>query len=150
MAIKKIPPLAIGEKILSFDPGGTTGVAFGVYTGGREFDLRYVTQLAWVERFTVADYIRHADRIVCEDFKLYENKAKDQINSRFPSVQLIGMIEYVANQLGKLDCLYYQMASERVNVTVVNAEHKKALKTMIHATDAYRHLRLHVLMNRAR
>ena len=150
MATQKIPPLVVGEKILSVDPGGTTGIAFIVYQGGREFELRYVTQLAWVERFTLNAYMQHADRIVCEDFKLYESKAKEQINSRFPSVQVIGILECYAYQMGMLHKVYYQMASERVNVTVANSEHKKALQTMVHATDAYRHARLHVLMNRAR
>lgn len=147
---RKVPPLVAGEKVVVFDPGVTTGVAFIKYTGGRNFDLLYVTQLVWGERFSVNNYMKYAGRIVVEDFKLYETKARDQINSDFPSVQVKGIIECYAYQMGMLDRIYYQMASERVNVKVVDPEHRKALESMVHATDAYRHARLHVLMNRAR
>lgn len=150
MATKKVPPLVVGEKILAIDPGGTTGIAFVRYLGGRDFELRYVTQLIWNERFLVNNYMKFADRIVVEDFRLYESKAKDQINADFPSVQVKGIIECYAYQMGMLDRIYYQMASERVNVKVVDVEHQKLLTAMVHATDAYRHARLHVLMNRAR
>jgi len=93
-------------KILSFDPGETTGFAYF------EFPKNYKDiQLDG----TVSDYLKfwgefkdyitleeiffaHSvkpDIVVIEAFRLYPHKANDKVLSSFPTVEIIGIIKYL-------------------------------------------------------
>jgi len=82
-------------KVLAFDPGETTGWAFfedaalGPTTGTLElwggpqgiYDL--------IDKYT-------PDFIVVENFRLFPHRQREQVGSTFPTVKVIGVIEYIA------------------------------------------------------
>ena len=90
-------------KILSFDPGGTTGWAcmnfdeFNVPIGPDAAKIvgavGEVTDLLELE--TIIDQHK-PDAIVYEEFKLYPWKAKHKFWSTFPEVEVIGALKYIA------------------------------------------------------
>lgn len=101
--------------VLALDPSGafkeglgTTGwclfdqqtdkiVKFGfIYAGNFATQFKY-----WDEHIQLIDSLAgyHPD-IVIEDYLLYNNKAEAQINSRFETPQLIGIIKYEAWKRG--------------------------------------------------
>ena len=92
-------------KIVSFDPGVTTGVtiinvpdlSYSIplnlkaktlveYTG----EVKEFKDILWL--FTKFE----PDKVVLESFKLYPHKAKDKIFSSFPTVEVIGVIKYIS------------------------------------------------------
>jgi hypothetical protein len=131
-------------RILAIDPGHTTGVATGLWDSGLDFKLWNAFQLPWEMRFTLAHEIDLADLIVIESFRLYKHKAQDQINSDFPSVQVIGAVEAFAWRLSKLEKIVKQPSSCIQNVKILS-EHEEFTRGLIHAQDAYRHLRYYIV-----
>lgn len=135
--------------IVSFDPGGTTGVAVAEHSSGRNFQLIQSLEVSWQDRLKIFNLI-YSNRarikaIVIEEFRLFENKTTlhSQINSEMPSSRIIGIIELSA-ALCKLNCITYQKPSQRLNVTVL-PEHKALIKRSRHCIDSYLHLRFFVL-----
>lgn len=137
--------------IMSFDPGGTTGVAVAEHSTGRDFQLLHSLEFPWQHRFSVFNliYLNRAKikALVIEEFRLFENKTTlhGQINSEMPSARVIGIIELSA-QICKLNCITFQKPSQRLNVTVL-PQHKALIKRSRHCIDAYLHLRYFVLSN---
>lgn len=143
-------PLYIGDKLLIVDPGLTTGIAHGVYTGGRTFDLLAAGEVGWYDRFSLRELILpDIQHIVVESFRLYAHKAEDQINNSFPSVHIIGMVEAFAWLLNINSRIVYQPASVRTGVQVL-PEHEAEVIGSAHMHDAYQHLRYYVLTNKAK
>ncbi len=144
-------------KILSIDPGETTGVCAAVVLPSDE-DIRIVKSctLGWAQRFDVRGLLQSTfsdengwvsltpDVIVVEGFRLYANRAKQQIGNDFPSVQLIGMIEFVSYELGVLDRVVYQPASCMKMVTI-EPKYRSQLMNSEHARDAFKHLRYYAV-----
>lgn len=136
-----MPPI----QILAFDPGHTTGVVVSTLTGPRDFVVTSVSQLSWEERFHILTLIRLHQPcvVVAEDFRLFAHAAKSQINSPFPAVRVIGLIDAYCHLEGVK--LHLQQPSVRSNVKVPD----KALeltKALPHAREAYRHLRYFVFL----
>lgn len=133
------------QRLLAIDPGVTTGIAAGLWnTVDHSFSLSGGFQLPWEKRFAVRWLVEEADIIVIESFRLYRHKATDQVNSDFPSSQVIGMTELAAYMVDKLDKVVKQPASCIQNVQILEADSKK-LEGLQHAQDAYRHLRYYVI-----
>ena len=96
--------------ILAIDPSGnfnegkgTTGWALitdqkEIISCGQILAKNYNNKFEYWD--TVVNLINHikADVIVIEDFLLYESKSKSQINSRFETPKLIGILEHYCNQ----------------------------------------------------
>uniref|UniRef100_A0A6M3J3J4 Holliday junction resolvase RuvC n=1 Tax=viral metagenome TaxID=1070528 RepID=A0A6M3J3J4_9ZZZZ len=114
-------------KILAIDPGQTTGVLLmDTHTGstlGAELRL-------W-ERLDALIQRTKPDVIVYEAFRLYPHLAKAQIGKSFPTVQVIGVIKYLANQA----CIptVEQTAAMRKHVP------KRPGITSPHVQSAYQH-----------
>lgn len=97
-------------RILAIDPSGNFNEGKGT-TGWcviTEFkEIIFTGQIKADNYDTIYDYInKHVeiikelspDIVVLEDFKLYADKALNQINSRFETPKLIGVLEYVCKQ----------------------------------------------------
>lgn len=138
--------LAVGERITTFDPGGTTGACSGTYLGEGRFSLDVAVQILWDDFAQMEALMLGADWVVVERFALYASKARDQINSEFPSAQWIGAIRHHAWQLGTLDKVVIMPAAARL-VAKVLPEHAPML-TGPHARDAYMHLRYFCIVNK--
>jgi hypothetical protein len=145
----KIRPLTPGEVIFAIDPGGTTGICVGRYEARHAFTIFDAWCVPWSERFDIKTSLalHMPDRVVVESFRLYAHAAQDQINSDFPSVRVIGMVEAFLSDLHWLDKLTFQPPSVRQNVEAL-AEHRNLVNKSAHTYDAYRHLRFFVLANR--
>lgn len=149
----RLPKLATGAVILSFDPGLSTGVGLARVGEGTDFDVLQLAILRWENRFAVRDYLEHMpDRILLESFRLYRHKAQHMVNDTFPSCEVIGIIEAYAYQLGILDRVIRQPASVRQNVLVLD-KHRDIVAAAgpeDHPRDAYKHIRYHIVVNRER
>jgi hypothetical protein len=137
--------LAVGQLVLSVDPGYATGVLTGRYLGERKFQLEFGEQFEYTQRFLLQPLVIQADWIVMEEFVLYAHEARNQIGSFFPSVHVIGAVEAFAWQAGKLERVIMQPASLRKAATKVELEHVAQLKGSRHIKDAYQHLRYFML-----
>lgn len=135
---------------LAFDPGKTTGYTLAnnvVSEGGVTFDLVSVGQIEWADRFSAIDALIGLDvrAIVVEDFKLFAKYANDQINSRFPSVLVIGIIQALAYSKGLSERLAMQDPALRHSTArIKQPEHAKILRGQRHALAAYQHLRYYL------
>ena len=153
------------HKVIAFDPGQTTGVAIGSINLGQAgtpnplagFRLLEAFEVHWAFRLRDLDalfsnmraYKGNAvtiDAVVIESFRLYANKAHSQINSAFPSVQVIGAIELLCHQQSLADKIVYQSASEIARVQIVSED--QVYLTSEHMRDAYKHMRLWFVKNR--
>lgn len=93
----------MNKRVVSFDPGYTTGVF--TCDGVRE-DMTFINpqsfEIPWNRRFEMIAEIftRHQpDVVVVERFSLFRGRAKQQIGSTFPSVEIIGVISTYRNDL---------------------------------------------------
>ena len=135
------------QHVLAFDPGETTGIVAAELTGPRTYKYIEAWQVKWSERFSIKYLINALTSfpgsvIVCEDFHLYATQAQNQINSYFPSVKVIGIIETWANEYGI--SVFLQPASARVSTNIPDID-KSKLSSQKHARDAYQHMRYWVL-----
>jgi len=97
--------------ILSFDPSGNfnegkgiTGYALldeatGKFTAYGEIDASEVLSAEehWAKHLNLIDSLHFTSTeltVVCEDYMLYANRAASQINSRFETPKLIGLMQY--------------------------------------------------------
>jgi len=158
-------PLVIG-----IDPGKTTGVCVlqvnGFYKpaprggverfskrGGRwDVTVASFTELEFDDRFHLKDIIEKlstlpfTDRaVVMESFNLYPGAAQAQgrIMSDFPSIQVIGMVQYVCNELGYAPPIM-QPPSARKTVQVLQSD-RRLISGWKHAVDAYKHARYYIV-----
>lgn len=148
---------------IAVDPGTTSGLVVARdVKSPTDFTLSYVAEISWSNRFMFLDLIRDnyqsVETIIIEDFRLYKSKAKDQINSQFPSVSVKAVIETAAYQYNIFDRIHYQMAycihrtvNGRMQSTVkLLDQHVDQLAKRNHAKDAYRHLRYYLITQGAK
>jgi hypothetical protein len=133
------------KKILAVDPGLTTGLAYGVHQGGRDFLFTRSEEMKWDDRFDLYRLLQEwcPSIIVCESFRLYAHKSKQQIGSEFPSVRIIGILELSAHLLALPEPVF-QPPSIRQNVRIPD-EHLPRVQGSEHRKDSYQHLRYFVL-----
>lgn len=96
--LAKLQPGAyIPKRLASFDPGGTTGVAFfesGALRGtGRILEYNYLEMRQMLLKMK-------PDMVVCEEYVLYPWARKEQTWSDFPVPRMIGAIELVCQLEG--------------------------------------------------
>lgn len=135
--------------IVTFDPGETTGFVAAEWQGGKDFGITEVAQIPWDDRFyQTRDLLKFhlPDYVVIEDFRLYHHRAQSQIGKTFPSVNVIGVIQTYCYELGYLDRIVLQPASNRSSVKIAD-EHLLMVGASPHIQDAYRHLRYFVIVN---
>lgn len=132
-------------KILAIDPGHTTGVVLGESEGRTDLKLLAAFELAWNDRFKLYEMAYYPAVIVIEDFRLYEHKAMSQVNSDFPSVKIIGMMELVCYLTGTT--LVTKMPSVKNSVKILE-EHKEMLGKSPHIQDAYKLLRYYAILRK--
>ena len=147
---------------ISFDPGHTTGVCLASvnYLDGRVAALSVMesASIPWDGRFqAIKHYLRRYryDYCIVENFRLYRTHAKSQINSEFPSSQVIGAIGYACWE--RNINIHFQMAGERKRVKV-DERYYEALGGLTrnrkpksqHRWDAFQHLRLFAVTNAKR
>lgn len=132
--------------IVSLDPGQTSGLVVAQISSDANINIIQATELPWGGRFSLRQFLFTAwpDVVVCEAFRLYAQAAKAQINNEFPSVRVIGLLEAYLNETVGLDRLHFQAAMCIQRVEVLE-EHKSALRGMVHARDAYKHLRYYAI-----
>lgn len=146
--------------IIAFDPGRTTGVclAEGVDFAARTFHVTLSSEILWPDRRWVYSGLQrlktlestgklYLTAIVIEDFRLFQDKANEQIGSDFPSVKVIERIWTCAELLELDKRIVMQMPGLRARVKI-DPIHQKSLARSLHAQDAYRHLRYYVLMHK--
>lgn len=146
------PGLPIGIAI-SFDPGRTTGYAVGqvvLYrdTGELVLEFQECGEIGWdIRHDAIERGVAGVRWVVVEAFRLYAHKSKDQINSDFEAVQVIGNIQHAVYVAG-LDprVIVYQPAAIKTSVEI---KHELGTNSP-HAKDAYRHLRYWFIMARSR
>jgi hypothetical protein len=145
------PPLHFS--VLALDPGQTTGAAIGRVTVQdnllADIELVLSTEVEWGRRFDGLEYLMNFipyNVVVVEDFRLYKTKATAQINSRFPSSQLIGVIEYLAWERNYP--VVFQLAAVRNRVKVptevmanLGGQTRGGKPANQHRYDSYQHLR---------
>src|SRR3990167_4590936 len=149
-------------KVVAFDPGQTTGVA--VYFGGTlllpvtnaqsqfatlNLDSTHIASLVqcW------GDYCTDAGIIIVESFQLFPHKAKDQIGSTFPSVDVIGQIRMLAHLTEKTQCLVFQQPNCQTAISETMLRKYGVWQDRSnHERSALKHLIYHlrVLQNRRR
>ncbi len=135
--------------VISFDPGETTGCVVGYWLGGKDISITDVALIPWADRFAQTGELLKLytpDYIVIEDFRLYHHRAQTQIGNTFPSVQMIGIILTYCFQLGYLDRITKQPASNMKSVKIAD-EHLLMVGASPHIQDAYKHLRYFVIVN---
>jgi len=143
--------------VLAIDPGGTTGVVLAEMkpkdpNGFWDFDVVWAEEVLWEDRInelreifcSVSDLDIKA--VIVETFQLYAHAARSQINSTFPAVQVIGVVQVLAEEFGLTSKLVWQQPSARSRVRVL-PHHKDAVKLSDHKRDAYRHARYWIVRN---
>ena len=137
--------------LIAIDPGKTTGICCGVRAHNvQKFDVTLAREVTWNNRFWFREYLFDCrdviEKIIIERFKLFPKRETmlAQINSEFPSVRIIGIVEAYADIYGLLDKIVYQEPNDRKSVHTP-IEHQQALGASDHVKDAYRHLRYYLL-----
>lgn len=142
---------------VSIDPGGTTGFVALYHPSGtidpNTYTVHTALEVTFNNRFWYRNWlIEHRDQIgviILERFKLFSNQKtmQAQINSEFPSVRIIGIIEAYAETLALFDRIVFQEPNDRKSAQIPKI-HWKALGPSDHVKDAYRHARYHSLTHR--
>lgn len=142
--------------VISVDPGITTGVAVTSVCENSPvgFDVRALHHWHYSERFAFGNWLYEQLAshdflaLVVEDFRLYANKVQTQIGSAFETVRLIGQIERIAYETGRLEQMHFQMAIE-IDRVKVPSEHQvePLIRSSDHCSDAYKHARRWMLTN---
>lgn len=78
------------------DPGDTSGVA--IFSEDGRFVERW--QAKFEQLCDDLSSLRSIQRIIVEDYRLRKGKQSQQTGSRFPAVQVIGVLKYIARQQG--------------------------------------------------
>jgi len=135
-------------RLLGIDPGRTTGICIANDNDG--LIVEHVEEVLWDDRFMFLSLLRtladasgplQLSAIVVESFHLYQHRAKQQVGSDFPSVQVIGIVEAAAFLYASSTCpIIYQPASS-IARTEVLPQHKLSVGGSEHTKDAYKHVR---------
>jgi L-fucose mutarotase/ribose pyranase (RbsD/FucU family) len=133
-------------RILSFDPGRTTGcvAVSSINYAECTYTITGYKAIEWTSRSSILELLQRfkdmgdLDAIVIEDFRLFPNKALDQAYDEFPSSKVIERITVYAELLGIDNLIVMQMPSLRHNVKLPVAEHKAipnkhCIAAMLHA-----------------
>lgn len=145
--------------IVAIDPGKTTGFCvIGCPADVMHpdiYDVFQASEVEWKNRFFFhAFFALHRIEIraiVIERFKLFRNPKtmEAQINSEFPSVRVIGIVEAYAELFDLGNKIVFQEPNDRRSAQIPRI-HWKALGTSDHVRDAYRHARYYVLTHRTK
>ena len=147
----------VAKLLVSIDPGGTTGFCVFAFPDGIIRPDGYTLHTALEVRFNNRQwyggfFAEHRDSIgviVLERFKLFNNQKtmQAQINSEFPSVRIIGIIEAYAHMYGLGDKIVFQEPNDRKSAEIPRP-HWLQIGPSDHVRDAYRHARYYTLMHR--
>lgn len=149
----------MGKLLVSVDPGGTTGFCSLYFAGGLidpdQYTVHTALEVTFNNRFWYHSFFAtQRDQIgiiILERFKLFGRQAtmKAQINSEFPSVRIIGIVEAFAFQFGLLDKIVFQEPNDRKSAQIPPM-HWAAIGPSDHVKDAYRHARYYALTHRGK
>lgn len=141
-------------RVLSFDPGKTTGWAVGETATFDTLTLLEVGQFHQDDCVpTIDELVKRfqPNWIVYEGFRLYEGMAQKLVFDDFPAVHVIGVIHACAwlspPAASEKPLLAMQMATVRKSVRLLDA-HASYFVGKRHAKDAYLHLRYFYVRNR--
>lgn len=155
--------------IAGIDPGYTTGLCvidenpkarriIGGMLENDDFQVVCVAQIPWEKRlvslqalfygtFANSDKLLLPEVVVVEAFRLRPGRAMEQVGSEFPSVRIIGIVETLVSLCCPQPLLVYQEPGVIGRVEILE-QHKTELEGLIHAGDAYRHVRYYHLTTR--
>ena len=149
----------MGKLVVSIDPGGTTGVVALHFPGGivnpDGYTIHTALEVTFNNRFWYGQFFNtHRDQIgviVLERFKLFGNQKtmNAQINSQFPSVRIIGIVEAFAHMYGLVDKIHFQEPNDRKSAQIPREDWPK-IGPSDHVKDAMRHARYYALLNRGK
>lgn len=145
--------------LVSIDPGGTTGFCALAFPEGVINPNAYVVHTAlevtFGNRFWYAGFF-NANRdniglIILERFKLFPNQKtmQAQINSEFPSVRIIGIVEAYAELYSLRDKIVFQEPNDRKSAQIPPRDWA-AIGPSDHVKDAYRHARYYALTQKGK
>lgn len=144
--------------IFAFDPGFTTGICIARHNTGKQFKVIKSADILWSNRFSIFHLITAnapmIKALVIEEFKLFDNPLtlKSQINSTFPSVAVISIIELSAHLSYIPHIITMQspgLIHHKGQPTIsIDDEHKQIIRGSKHRVDAFLHLKYWVLMNK--
>lgn len=128
---------------LTLDPGETTGFAFWLHTTpiyAGEFRTSPVSLNSLIDAAL--------ELIVCEDYRIYPHMAYQHINSRVPTIRVIGAIEMLAWQ--RSISVVFQSAAQAKQFCNDQRMREWDLyqRGQPHATDALRHGAHYVLFGK--
>jgi hypothetical protein len=119
-------------RLISIDPGGTNGYAIweeGAYLeDSGALDAKELFELVKNTKFHV---------MVIEEYRLYQSKAKTMIGNKFHTVQVIGVLKYLADE-SNIEVIEYPASYKKF----WDNEKLKDLDLytgVIHTRDAIRH-----------
>jgi hypothetical protein len=135
------------ECIVCFDPGEQTGVAVfdgGGLTASLTLDVENMLascNLGWsTHRRNMHE--KPIERVVCEQFSLYQDKALTMVGSHFVPCQVIGMIRAWHWSIGFVDPVVFQSANEAKSYCpdeLLDAYPWASMLKTDHERDAARH-----------
>lgn len=140
--------------IISFDPGGTTGVvlADNVNFKLREFDITGKALIKFADRAMIYEVLAlrtsALKAVIIENFRLFPDKAAQQAYSTFEAVKVIERITVYCEQLGLDDRIVIQEPAMRKSASNYPDAHRRALGNNRHLYAAYQHLRYYVFMHK--
>lgn len=147
--------------VIGIDPGMRTGLVIlsNVDYQTATYELAANYTIEWEDRYRLRDILAscvpYLGYIVMENFRLYENRAKDQINNEFPSVKIIERVTVYCEQLECVEKIRLQMASTIYRAKGIKwpipREHWLLLDHKYdHEQDAYHHARYFIQMYKHR
>ena len=144
--------------IVGIDPGYTTGYCMVEESSDhRDFQVVSAAQIPWEKRisFFVAlfsgtfanakDEPQLPEIVVIEAFRLRPGRAMEQVGSDFPSVRVIGIVETLIYCCQPCKPLLVFQEPGVIGRVEILPEHIDQLSGLIHAADAYRHVRYYHL-----
>jgi len=125
-----------GIKVISLDPGKSTGITYWNY------EARNLCLLKAEVLKNYLDYnwakLRIFDLIIIEDFFLYPSKAQKLYFNKFPAVKVIGVVEYFAYKYKK-EIIFQRAIDVKKIVGNTVLKRFKCYTTSPHTRDSARH-----------
>jgi len=134
-------PPVVASYGMALDPGETAGLVVTIFDH-QKFELVQVGEFAYAGIIGSLSTMLEDFKpkvVICESFRLYQHKAKAQIHSSFPTVEMIGMLKAVC-WLNGLDDPIMQSPTCKGNVNIL-PRHRLTVGSSPHVQDAYRHFR---------
>lgn len=139
--------------ILAFDPGETTGIVFANWdlstTPITYFDVLKATHVPFDLSTNIYDIIMTVKPqiLIYERFALYKHKAMQQVNSEFPTVEIIGYIKLAYVHLTRTEhvCKLVKQPASVMERVEISPQHELQLRGKRHATSAYKHIRYYII-----